>query len=242
MNPSLYSEEELHRRCAQVRAELLDSAEGRLNFGQVMSVLSVYGKKPNEYGDPYSPDASEEEKALALQGRQRRRWNAVLCGEKIVHLWSFELVQEYLSHRRAEQLRFFDPHRHLRQAKHAVRNNEEFPIVDFDPSPDDVSYALYEIKKTSVPIYQAVSTYSTIWHILFTVSADDLNIFDVELHYPPIWSGEYTGNLSIIRASYAYGGMNYPNLVPLNDPHLLREFWLWWLDEAVPASWYLRDL
>ena len=92
--------QELQHRIEKARAVMENDPHHDLNFGQVMSVLSMFGQRLEENdGDEevsldcdYCLDISEEQKAAELPGRERRQWNALLCAEKIVGFWSYPVV------------------------------------------------------------------------------------------------------------------------------------------------------
>ncbi|BCM91924.1 hypothetical protein IAD21_03802 [Abditibacteriota bacterium] len=235
---------ELRRRVEQARLTVEEDAAHDLSYGHVMAILSMYG--PRLEHDIISVEQARElginpeEHRAGLIGWKRRAWNALLCAEKILPLWSVEVVEPYLSPKSVQQLRHLSLKDLIVESKIAVLLEERLPIRNFEPSVDDLSYRLVKPSQTSHRISQAVTTYGTIWKILFIVSTDEFNVFDPERKYSETWEDDdvdWMGAPSAIRASYAFAGRAGGRYGNLNDPDARREFWLWWLDEAVLSSW-----
>ncbi len=73
---------------------------------------------------------------------------------------------------------------------------------------------------------------------------DEEHEFEMGAEYPFYCSGEAEEILAIYFSSSAFTVETYDEEAKffIKDKERLREFWLWWLDEAVPASWFLQEL
>ena len=250
-NPALL--EELHHRVTDARSVLLRDPNYTLSFGRVMSVLALFGPRWEQNGHsdkwPYNLGLSAVEEQAMLLGRKRRRWNALLCGEKILPLWSVETVKPLLIPEDVEKLYEVDLRSELAHAKAAVLREEPLDIPNFIPRTDDLSYDLTKYKNPSKSMFQAVNAYGIIESILFVAWMDESNIFDMNRVYPETWNAnpanldeDWTGIPSAIWASEVWAGEPSSSYWPFNDTIARKSFWQWWLDEAVSASWNLEDL
>ena len=238
--------DELRRRIAQARLVMENDPNHELKFNQVMFVTSVFGTRLQEktLAQPWPDDirlGQAQEKA-ALLGRDRRRWNALLCAEKVATLWSLPAIEPYLHPKYLEEVRNIDLWRDLQKAKEKVLLREPSDFPNFRPNGDNLVYSLHSQAVQSVPIYQSSYAYRNVEWALVIAWADEFNVYDASKTYQEQWNGNWDGVPSVIYASYTWAGVPNGNSFPLNDSQHRKEFWNWWLDEAVPASWNFEDL
>ncbi|BCM91911.1 hypothetical protein IAD21_03789 [Abditibacteriota bacterium] len=224
---------EMQHRVQEARTIVERNIDHDLSFGRVMSILSMFGNRSRQ-------EVLVEDRESALLGWQRRAWNALLCGERISVFWSLTTLQEYLSRKEVEDLRKIDFQQLISKSKRAVILQSEPPIPDLNPTGDDLVYQLSEQSKVSRDVLQAARAYRTLEWAMIIAYTDESNIFDPTITYPEEWNGDWEEVPMAIRASYVVAGR--PTGDYLDDPQARREFWLWWLDEAVPASWDLQEL
>ncbi|BCM91926.1 hypothetical protein IAD21_03804 [Abditibacteriota bacterium] len=238
---------ELRRRIERARPTVEQDTHHELSYGHVMSILSMFGPRLEE-GVLSAQQAqklgiSPARHRAALRGWQRRAWNALLCAEKILPLWSVDVVKPYLSPEDVIVLQRQDLKHRILDAKMSVLLQQPFPISIPEFSGDNLTSAVYNQVRVLIPVYQASESYSVIERVLFVAGGDELNTFDVHRTYPSRWvddDQDWYGVPSAIWASYTFAGSAEGDYAPIDDAQKRREFWLWWLDEAVPASWNFR--
>ena len=129
----------------------------------------------------------------------------------------------------------------IESAKLGVLLQEPFDSPTHLPS-DVLSDMLSTQIRVSKSLYQATSAYGVIETALGVAITDELNCFDATKIYPDQWHGEWYCIPSVIWASRVFAGFPNNRYGPLDDAQARREFWTWWLDDAVPASWNLEYL
>ena len=220
-----------------------------LLFRYVMSILSVFGPRwhvPKDEQQILQLIEDGHETALSLvRGWQRRSWNALLCAEKVAPQWNPDLIPipEIWSLEEIEGLYSTNLNQVIQEAKFAVRHILPSLIRDTTtvPSVQTVKDAVRHLKHQDRLINRAVYAYDAVETAQIVVCRDEDHEFNVEEEYLLHWHGEWTGVLSVSYSSSAFS-IETHNKKFVKDPERLKEFWLWWLDEAVPASWHLRDL
>ncbi|RYX85918.1 hypothetical protein EON83_03955 [bacterium] len=241
---------EQKRRVEQARLALEQDANGDLSYRHVMSILAMYGP-PLENGVINAKwgqklGVAPAENQASLRGWQRRSWNALLCAEKVLPLWSFDTIKPHLNQHGVDALGRLNLGNHIVDAKVAVLLEEEFSVPDFRPGGESLVCELADQSKASVLVYQASGAYWSIEQILILIRIDKEPPFATDRIYPEKWEddddvdwGQYP---PAIYTSCAIAGESNSANSPLNDIHARRQFWLWWLNEVVPASWNLQEL
>ena len=235
--------QELQHRIEKARAVMESDPHHDLNFGQVMSVISMFGQRLEDEDMlsnwDYYLDISEEQREAELPGRERRQWNALLCAEKIVGFWSYAVIEEYLPVIREylfDDERFEDYKSYLsnidlqaiiESTKLGVLLREPFKSPNYRFIGDELTNILRKEREVSKPVYQATNAYGAIETILGVAIRDELNCFDATKIYQDHWCGDWYHIPSVIWASYTFAGLPEKYYSPFDDPQARREFWTW---------------
>ena len=259
----------MQARVAKARVALKASEHPDLSSRMVMRILATFGphlKIPRVFKE------EPKYRKSAVRGWQRRAWNAILCAEKVAPFWeeiaavwarvSEEAQQRcYEMYSRfpdsipdciAQARRDYPPEVNLSptltEAKRLVQSGTPSRTgLNWEaiPSMDTVSSCLYS-QRSSLQIRQAVGAYIAFEHAIGTVLHDIESDFELNLTYCRS-CGDWWTAPNVIGAAWTIGGIggipqNPSSWFPDYDDQAREEFWLWWLDEAVPASWNLQDI
>lgn len=223
---------QLQVRLKEAHTALKANEHHDLTFPYVMRILATFG--PRLHIPLVESEQAHFEQA-ALRGWQRRAWNALLCAEKVLPLWTrVSPVPLYMS-----------PSDILNQAKKIVRMgtppSRKWNVV-LIPDSDGIN-TRFPYHESTPQIACAVTAHFVIEHALGTIRNDIDEEFNLNLSYADESMGcDSWQSPTAIYASWAVGGIEgFPNY-PFLDDQARGEFWLWWLNEAVPASWDLKDI
>ncbi|RYX82094.1 hypothetical protein EON83_21000 [bacterium] len=242
--------EELKRRLAVARAQVEQDEVLPLRFRYIMSILAMFGPRwhvpDSEQESEGWKEAEGEVFAAPIRGWQRRAWNALLCAEKVAPQWDSQLIPIAADLWRPEEiegLHSTDLGQIIQEGKFAVRNVLPSLIRYAVPFPEEqtVMDVASSVGYRNRLLNRAAFTYRAVEYARWVVCHDEDHEFNMDEKYSLHWSGDWTGILSVDYSSSAFSIEIYDREF-VKDQKRLKEFWLWWIDEAVPASWFLRDL
>lgn len=218
--------EQLQIRVMEAHTALKANEHRDLTFRHVMRILATFGPYANLpllYGGEFSGIYE-----AALRGWRRRAWNALLCAEKVLPFWlETKLVDSNL-----EEL--------LPKARQIIqKGNPKEPDtkLQIDPTSDNFSYK-FQGKQATKGTERALSAYYVAQSAIRTVSWDIKNEFELDSYYDDLM-GDWLTMPTVFQTSRIFAEVHDDS--PLHA-QAREEFWLWWLDEAVPASWDLKDI
>lgn len=223
--------EELQRRLNEARTALETSQRGELEVSHVMRIVATFGPRLDTIA--FRRGELKQYPLESIKGWQRRAWNAILCAEKVLPIW----LKAEVMPSNVEKV--------LREAHQVVRSGippTQYNLLELEPSSDDVGFigcadGAYQV--AGLAIGTAIWDGPNNLDIQFTYQDPD------EIGYDPmdvpnvvyavrVYAGDYdAGHDEVEIGEYVvWRGSNEAR----------REFWLWWLNEAVPASWDLQDV
>lgn len=218
---------ELQKRVKEANAVVNANATCNLEFAHVMLILATFG--------PYSNiptlyrEGIQQMPESALLGWQRRAWNAILCAEKVIPLWT------ELSRVESNMNELLIKGRFIVQNETPLSQDSKLHLI---PSLDDVSYQ-FQYPQEENPLRRALTAYYIVESAINTINRDVENEFELHTNYDESRMGDWWTIPNVIDTSLVLsGGYSYPN--QYNQAR--KEFWLWWLNEAVPASWNLQEI
>lgn len=217
----------LQLRIKEAHAVLNSNPNYNLDFRPVMRVLAVFGS----HLDRAAISLGEQQwiSEPALLGWQRRAWNSILCAEKTLPFWTENpLVESNILEVLAEA-------RLIVQSSASSHDRLLLPLM---PSSENFSYKFpYAQKDNSIRC--ALFAYFNVEYCVHTVNWDVEQEFEIDSYYDYLMLGDYWTIPNVISTALLFGGgRNYPH----EHDQARREFWLWWLDKAVPASWNLEEI
>lgn len=223
--------QQLQIRVKEAHFALEASKDGDLPFPHAMRVMATFGP----YLDVEAFMRNDFSKA-ALVGWQRRSWNGILCAEKVLPFWTEAGLVESNVLKELEKAREV-----VKRASPTAKKQ----VFELSPSYLTVES---EFSPTSSPeLQRALWAYLTAEFAVQFTYTDVESPFELDIDYedPEVHNYEPQRNPCMFYASIAVGGYigGYQDWTcSYEDKKAKRKFWLWWLNEAVPASWDLKDI